>query len=441
MLHERRGAALVLGMFILTTALMIPASGTANAVEVPDQVLAWNQHAYDELIVVMPAPLNAPPVAAMHLAMVHGAIYDAVNAIDGGYEPYLVSPAPVSGSSEDAAAMTAGYEVLGYLLPGDRDDELDGYRAASLQALLDAGVAQTAIDGGIAVGEAAAAAMIAQRTGDGRYGPPNTDPSYFFTEGTGSGDWRNLVGPLSPAGNNFKWVGNVDPFIIEDAADFATPGPLDTESGSYAQEWEQVRSLGSATSTTRTADQTAMALFWADHTAAMWNRIARQISIRQALSTTENARYFAMLYTTVSDAVISCFQDKERWHFWRPQTAIRFANLDGNPATTADPTWTSFIANPPYPDHPSGANCFASSFARTLRDFFGTNTMSFSATRASSPIGPITRSFTRFSQAVGEVRLARVYAGIHFMSADAQAVSLGRKVANYRQGHAFQPVA
>lgn len=387
------------------------------------------------------APLNAPPVAVMHLAIVHGAIYDAVNAIDAGYQPYLGSPSAASTYSEDAAAATAGYRMLQYLLPSDRDDELLTYYEASLQAILGAGVSPAAVDGGIAVGEAAATAMVSARTGDGRYGPPNTDPAYFFTEGTGAGDWRNLVAPLSPAGNNFKWVGNVEPFLIEDAADFATSGPKDLESEAYAEEWEQVRSVGAATSTTRTADQSAMALFWADHTTAMWTRIARQVSEQQTLTSTENARYFAMLYLTVSDALIACFQDKERHSFWRPQTAIRLANIDENPATTADSTWTSFVGNPPYSDHPSGANCAGSAFVGTLQDFFGTDRMSFSAIRSSSPIGPITRSYTRFSQARREVKFARVYAGIHFMSAEAQAVSLGRKVAEYRQEHYFQPVA
>ena len=182
-----------------------------------------------------------------------------------------------------------------------------------------------------------------------------------------------------------------------------------------------------------------MAHFWVDHAVAMWNRIFRQVSVNRALSVTENARYFAMLYLTGSDAVIACFQDKERHSFWRPTTAIRLADIDGNKGTVADPNWTSLIGVPPYSDHPSGHNCVSSSFVETLKDFFGTNQMSFSATRASSPIGAITRKFTRFSQAINEVRLARVYGGIHFMTADAQGASLGKKVADYRQDHYFQP--
>jgi len=423
----RRRASLSVGIMMLATGLVLPMSGTATAVDVPDQVLAWNQHAYDELIVTA---AQAPPVAAIHLAMVHGAIYDAVNAIDGGYEPYLGAPSADGTESTDAAAAAAAYQVLSSILPADRDDELLGYYDASLLAIPDG----EAEDDGVVIGNASAAAMITARTNDGRFG------NQFFTEGTGPGDWRNLVSPLAPTGNNFKWVGVVKPFLVPDASAFATSGPLPLDSAAYAAEFRQVKSLGSASSTIRTADQTAMAHFWVDHAVAMWNRIFRQVSVNQELSVTENARYFAMLYTTGSDAIIACFQDKQRHAFWRPTTAIRLAGIDGNAATVADPDWTALIGVPPYPDHPSGHNCISSSFVETLKDFFGTNQMNFSATRATSPIGPITRNFTRFSQAINEVRLARMYGGIHFMTADAQGASLGKKVENYAQANYFQPV-
>jgi hypothetical protein len=145
-----------------------------------------------------------------------------------------------------------------------------------------------------------------------------------------------------------------------------------------------------------------------------------------------------MLYLTGADAAIACFQDKERWGFWRPQTAIQEAAGDGNPATVAEAGWTPLLANPPYPDHPSGHNCASNSFVRTLQEFFGTNRMSFSA--AHSTLG-ITRNFTHFSDAINEIRLARVYGGIHFTTADAQGATLGRQVAGWRQEHYFQPVA
>jgi hypothetical protein len=387
---------------------------------VPDQVLAWNIHASNELIGVK---AQAPVVAVLHLAMVHGAVYDAVNAIDGGYEPYLGAPQAEDTYSQDAAAAAAAYRVLLSLLP-DRETQLTGYYTASL-ALIPDGEAE---DGGVAVGEAAASAMIAARTGDGRFGDP------LFSEGTAAGQWRRL----SPTGNNFKWVGDVDPFLIPAASEFATSGPLPLTSAEYAAEFDQVKTLGRATGSTRTQDQTDIALFWGDHAVAMWTRIFRQLAMSQGLSTEENARFFAMLYLTGSDAVIACLRDKEAKSFWRPTTAIREAADDDNPATVPDPTWTSLLANPPYSDHPSSHNCYSSATVQTLRDFFGTNSMSFSATHAT--LG-ITRTYSRFSEAITEIRLARVYGGLHFMTADAQGATLGRKVADYRDANFFQAVA
>ena len=407
----------------LALALLAPAFTAFVAAEAEpfdDQVLVWNGVAYDELIRTKAQP---PPVAVMHLAMVHGAIYDSVNAIAGGHQPYLVSPAAEPSDSKDAAAATAAYRVLLHLLP-DRAGQL----AAAYQTSLDVIPDGSSEDGGVEVGEAAAAAMIAARTGDGRFGNPS------FTVGSGVGDWRPLAAGL--AGNNFAWVGHVKPFVIDDAARFATPGPLDVGSAAYAAEFDQVKALGRATGSTRSPDQTEQARLWSDHTVAMWTRIFRQLSSSNHLSIDDNARYFAMLYTTGADALIACFQDKERHGFWRPQTAIREAATDGNPDTSPDPDWTPLVSNPPYPDHPSGANCATSAFVSTLRDFFGTNRMSFTATHGT--LG-ISRSFTYFSQALGEVRHARMYAGLHFMTADSQAVNLGREVAAWRDAHAFLP--
>jgi hypothetical protein len=409
---------LVAAMAVAILAPAAPANPAAADHTVADQALVWNGVAYDELIRTKGQP---PPVAMLHLAMVHGAIYDAVNAITGDHQPLLASPAAEASDSKDAAAAAAAYRVLLHLVP-DRADQLGDAYQDSLEAVPDG----SAEDGGVEVGEASAAAMIADRTGDGRFG----DPSWAV--GSGVGQWRPLVAGLP--GNNFAWLGGVKPFVIDDAADFSTPGPLDVGSPAYAAEFDQVKTLGRATGSTRTPDQTDQARFWSDHTVAMWNRIFRQLSSSQHLSIDDNARYFAMLFTTGADAIIACFQDKGRHGFWRPVTAIHDAATDGNGATQPDADWAPLISNPPYPDHPSGANCVTSAFVETLRDFYGTNRLAFSATHAT--LG-ITRSFTHLSHAVNEVRHARVYGGLHFMTADSQAVNLGREVAKWRGGHAF----
>jgi hypothetical protein len=421
-----------LGLLVATAtciaALVIPAAGQAAAAGAPDQVLAWNQHAYDELIGTQGTGV------VQYLAPVHGAMYDAVNAIEltrngGGHQPYLVAPPAEPTYSEDAAAATAAYEVLVWLLPG-RATQLESYYDNSLALIPDGPDEQ----GGIAVGHTAAEAMKRVRADDGRPGTPSfTSPS--FTVGSDAGEWRPFADGL--AGNNWRWIGDMDPWLVPDPSTFATGGPLRLDSAAYATEFDQVKSLGAANSTTRTADQTSMALFWADNAFAMWTRIFRQLSATQDLSVADNARLFAMAYLTAADAQIACFHDKERWHFWRPQTAIRLADQDGNPATVADPNWTPLLANPPYPEHPSGHNCVSSSIVETLRDFFGTNQMSFSATHSS--LG-ITRAFSHFSQAIAEIRLARVYGGIHFLTADASGAALGKQVARYREAHYFHPI-
>ncbi len=284
---RRRRVGTLIGVTALLAALAVPTALPASAVEVPDQVLAWNQHAYDELILGAPATWKSPVVSALHLAMVHGAVYDAVNAIAGGYEPYLVAPAVADPTdSEDAAAAAAGYHVLLDILKPPLILEADvpavaarlqGYYDASLAAILGAGVPQSSIDGGVAVGNAAAQAMIAERTGDGRYGEPS------FDVGFDTGEWRPLAEGL--LGNNFRWTGDVAPFLVPKAAMFGTRGPNAVASAKYTREFNRVKSLGAIDSTTRKADQTAMAIFWADHAIGMWTRIFRQLSEANHLST------------------------------------------------------------------------------------------------------------------------------------------------------------
>jgi hypothetical protein len=418
-----RGIGLMVGMTVLVTGLTLPASLPAAAAEASDQVLAWNRYAYHELFVVKG---QSPPVAFLNLAMMHAAMFDAVNAIDGGYEPYLGAPAGVDPSdSKNAAAAEAAYRVLLAVVPSPSAQLTTDYNT-SIAAITSAG--ETGIADGQAVGQAAASAIIAARSGDNR-----TTPTAFST-GTGPGDWQAF------SGNNFRWVANLNPFLIGDAEDFATSGPRSLGSSAYAAEFNQVKSLGRKTGSTRTVDQTNAALYWADHPAAMWTRIFQGLADGQDLSTVESSRFFAMLYLTGEDALIACFVDKELHGFWRPQTAIRNAGTDGNPATIADAGWESLLVNPPYPDHPSGHNCVSSSIVETLQDFFGTDKMSFGTTStATATIPAITRNFTSFSQAIKEIRQARVWGGLHFMSADAQGANLGRKVARYRQEHYFQP--
>jgi hypothetical protein len=413
--RKQRGVGLVAAA-LLSLALSAPARA--------DTVTDWNTTAFTALTapVLAGGANQPPPVSTIHMAMVHGAVYDAVNAIDRRYRPYLSSPRAKWWYSKDAAAATAAYRVLWTILPAQRT-KFDSLYATSLEGIPPG----SAKDGGIAVGESAAQAMLAARMNDGRFGP------FRFTPGTALGQWR----PALPAFVNDPnaWVKDVTPFMIRRASDYRSDGPNQLTSRRYAKEFNEVKSLGSATSTKRSADQTDMSRFWSEGPAP-WTRIAQQLSARYGLSIADNARLFAMLYLTGADSLIACWDDKAAWSFWRPITAIRETADDGNPATESDPNWLPLINTPPYPDHPSGLSCVISAMAQTSRDFFGTDRVEFSATGV---ISMTTRSFSRFSDATDEVVDARVYSGLHFRSADEDGAKIGKQVARWRKEHFFQP--
>jgi hypothetical protein len=385
-------------------------------------VIDWNTNAQAAIIGTAG---QGPTVAYLHLAMVQGAVYDAVNAIEGGYEPYLGTPAMADpGDSSLAAVATAAHGVLVALFPG-QEASLDEKLAASLSQIPD-GEAKT---GGIDVGLAAAAAMLVARTGDGRFSP------FTVVEGSDAGEWRRT--PPAFAFEPAPWVGNVRPFIIPSAAALRSDGPNALASDAYVQDFNEVKRLGSLGSMVRTADQTDTALFWQANGAGLFNSIVRQLAGTHNLDIAQAARLFAMANLAGADGAIVCWDDKYYWNFWRPLTAIREADTDGNPATMADPNWTPLIATPPFPEHPSGHTCISGAVVETLKNFFGTDKISFSTFSAFSNS---TRSFDRFSEAIKEIIDARVWAGIHFRTADVQGHVIGRKVAHELEKHYFQPV-
>ncbi len=409
--------ATVLSLVVALGGLSASARGDPTGNAVTD----WNGYATTAIVT---NARQLPQVSPLSYAIVQGAVYDAVNAIDGSHRPYLSAPAANPGDSKDAAAATAAFRVLAALFPA---------QLATLQPLYDASLAAVpdgpAKAGGIAVGEAAAAAMLAARANDGRGGP--------FTVVTGSepGEWR----PTPPAFllDPAPWIGNVLPFVVPSADMLRSDGPNPLRSAAYAEDFNEVKEVGSLTSTTRTADQTDAALFWQTNGPGLWNGVIRALAVSRGLDSADSARLFAMANLAMADGVIGCWKDKYYWHFWRPVTAIREAASDGNPATEADPTWTPLFATPPFPDHPSAHSCLSSALVHTLQNFFGTDKIAFSAFSTNSRT---TRSFDRFSDAIKEIIDARVWAGIHFRTADMQGAVLGKKVAHYLRKHYFQPV-
>jgi hypothetical protein len=417
--------------FSLATIAAVAALA-APALAHADAVTDWNTIASNAIVTTAGQP---PAVSALSFAIVQGAVYDAVNAIAGSYQPYLVRPAANPWDSKDAAAAAAAFNVLKWLFPG---------QLAVLQPTYDAYVAGLpdlpagSKAAGIAVGEATAAAMIAARTNDGRGGGPGT------LVGTTPGVWRPTI-PFfqqDPA----PWVGEVRPFLLPNAELVRSDGPNALTSAAYAEDFNEVKLVGSLNSAVRTPDQTEAAIWWQSN-GAFWNSVTRSISANRSVDIVGNARLFAMEDLAAADGFIGCYKDKYYWNFWRPVTAIREAGTDDNPATVADANWTPLfdpatpqfgppLSTPPFPDHPSAHSCATSAIVHSMQDFFGTDKISFSSF---SPRTRTTRSFDRLSDALKEVIDARVWGGIHFRTADNQGAVLGKKVAHWERKHYFQP--
>jgi len=426
----------------LIVALVLTSSVGAGSVSAvasdADAVLVWNEQAI--IALSNPLPTADPPpavpgggqtpvVAGLHLAIVQGAVYDAVNAIDGGHQPYLegLPDAPAS-ASKAAAVATAAHDVLVGLVPALPQvvrDRLDTFYADYLAGISDSADKSA----GITIGGAAASAMLIERTGDGRF------VAHAFPVGEDAGEWR----PTPPGFVNdpFAWVANVDPFTMRSESQFRTEGPPALTSAQYAVDFNEVKTLGAMTGSTRSAEQTLLAQYFSGNPFPYLNRAIREMPEVMALSTADQARLFAKTSMGAADTFIGCWDDKEFYHFWRPITAIQDAEDDGNPATTEDDDWLPFFTNPPYPEHPSGFNCFSSSMTRSVRQFFGTDHL---AITLKNPAFAAPRPYDRLSDIVRDTIDARMYMGIHFRFADVQGAWIGKRVAHWIEKHYFQPV-
>jgi len=400
---------------LLLTALLVPSHAHAAG---PNPVVRWNSNAQQAIYEVA---RQAPYVAPRSFAMVHGAVYDAVNAIAGTpYEPYLIAPPARRGDSTEAAVAAASYRVLLSLFPAQAAS-LDQMYASALAVIPDG----RAKSGGIAAGTRAASAMIAARAHDGAF----ADVSWNVS--TVPGQWRPTPPTLAADG---AWVGGVKPFAIRRGDQFRTSGPPALTSKAYARDLNEITAIGGVTSTVRTADQTSAAIWWHDRRLTEWE-IKRQVADRQGLSTLQAARFFALAEIANADSLIACFNEKKFWNFWRPVTAVREAAADGNPRTSPDPSWMPLLVTPPFPDYTSGHTCSTSTIMATMRAFFGRDDIPFSAYSADAGT---TRSFPSFSAALNEVIEARIWGGVHYRSADVQGARIGTGVAEYVLAHEFR---
>jgi hypothetical protein len=400
--------------FATLAALGVPAEASANT------VIDWNQHA-ETAINQGEQQRRQPTAVLLDTAIVQGAVYDAVNAIARTNQPYLAAPRARWWYSKDAAAATAAYRTLTALFPEQRSTLAPLYEQ-SLAAI----PGSAAKSGGIGVGAQAAAAMLTARENDGRGG------ASAVVIGTKPGQWR----PTPPAFviDPTPWMGNVKPFLVPSAQRLHTRGPNRLTSRAYARDFAETQELGSASSTTRTPEQTEVARYW---DRPPWFVIFRSLAQSRRLDIAGSARLLAMVDLSLADAAIGCANDKYHWNSWRPITAIREAANDGNPATKPDPGWTPLIQQPfSNPEHPSGHTCGSGAAVGALQAFFGTDKIAFSAT---SPGTGTTRHFTRFSQALDENNDARVFGGMHFRTANMQGAQLGREVARWMRSRYFKP--
>lgn len=436
-----RGAGL-LSIALLAAAMHPrPAYAAEN-----DAVGVWNQRAVITLTsgpaAATPGVQFTPPVAFIHLAMVQGAVYDAVNAIKGGHDPYLAGLHAPTSASKGAAASTAAHHVLIALvdqapltatLTADVKTaikaRLDAEYASSL-AEISAGDAKT---NGIKVGAEAAAAMLANRTGDGRFGAPG----FPVPAVPGPGEWRP-----NPVNDPNAWVRNVRPFTLPRPEYFHTSGPSPLTSAQYATEFNEVKALGAATGSTRTEAQTSLAYWSAPHPVPMLYAAMRQVAAAKGLTITEQARFHAMTSMATADSLINCWAEKAHWSFWRPLSAIRLADTDGNDATEPDAAWTGLLPLPPYPDEPSGANCATSGLMNSAKAFFGSDQAEFDI--VSPGIGLVgdvptgsTRHYSHFTDVIADMIESRIYGGLHFRRADVNGAALGHSVADYVDANFF----
>ena len=440
MKSKRLWFAAAVALIVVLGGVSAPARGDPAG----NPVTKWNAIATSTLV-ALPLPAGgAPPALQVDMAMTQGAVYDAINAITPKHhQPYLLKRRFAATASREAAVATAAYRVLANIVSSVPEDisfpnqqtlqqQLDASYAASLAAVQDGPFKSQ----GMAAGNAAADAMIGARQGDGRFAP------FTFVLNSAPGHWQPLSNPDGmPILDPTPWVANVRPFLIQSPSQFRTAGPNALTSTAWARELNEVKALGSVNSSVRTPEQTHIALFWqsAGGPALLWNAVARDLvdNPKYAADIADTARLFAMENLSAADAAINCWNDKYYWDFWRPWNAVTRASEDGNPATEPEPGWTPLLTAP-YPDHPSGHLCLDGAHLRVLQLFFGTDEVPFDVTSSRFPGEP--RHFERFSQPLAEITEARIWAGLHYRTADVQAKLLGTSVADYMASNYFQPV-
>jgi hypothetical protein len=398
--EEEAMSTVQLRAWILAAAITaVPAASAA------DVVTEWNQKAGAAV-----AESKLYPFAGTRAtSMVQVAVFDAINSIEGRYSPYKVKVSAPAGSSAEAAGVAAAHAVLVKLFP-EQKASLDVAYAASLAQIPEGG-GKTA---GIEVGEEVAGKILALRASDGSGAPNNYRPI------TAPGVYVPTTLPIAS-----QW-GNVTPWVMERGSQFRPAAPPDLKSAEWARDYDEVKDLGGKKSTVRTAEQTETARFWLITGPQSWDPLVRQLAAAPGRSLIENARLFALVEMAAADAYIAVFDGKYAFNLWRPITAIRNGDRDGNDATGRDAGWEPLIDTPLHPEYPC-AHCITSAAVRmVLESEFGTGAVSLSMT--SSAVPGVTHKWASIEEWANEVSVARIYGGIHYRNSTVVGKDMGKKI-------------
>jgi hypothetical protein len=400
-------------------AFALPLAVWSNA---QNAVVQWNAIASTTII----SHANEASVASgVWMAYVHLAVFDAVNAIDQRFQPYLLTAHAPAGANQDAAAIAAAHRVLVNYFPSQQQS-LDAQYATSIGAISDTAAN---IAAGVAMGEASAQTLINARANDGLlanvpYTPP-VGPGFWQPTPPGFGP------PLTP------WLGQMVPFTMSSAAQFfPDEGPDALNSQQWIGDYNQVMALGAINSTVRTPQQTEIGLFWTEHTGQQYARAFRNLANQQGFGTSDTARLMAMLWAGYADAGIGCWNAKFSFSFWRPVTAIQAGG--GNPALVADPTWLPLAKTPSHPEYPAAHGCVTGAVSTILAGYFGTPNITFTVDSLVPNTTP--QTFTSTTDLMHQVEMARIYAGFHYHHSVVQGRVLGLKVGRQLLTRYFLPV-
>jgi hypothetical protein len=378
-----------------------------------ETVRLWN-HIATEAIVVTGA--NAPASSGVLMAIVQLAVYDAVVAIAGGFEPYATDIAASSDASINAAVAQSAHDVLVDLLP-TQAAALDAALAATLGTIPD-GDAKTA---GITIGAQAAAGILVNRAGDGRFA---IVPYTFQPAGPG------VYQPTPPAFSTtplVPWVAKVRPFTMKNPGQFRPGPPPALTSRAWEHAFNLTKAYGDLNSTVRTAEQSEIAIFWTENTARQWNRNINAQALRKELNAVDTARLLAVTNVAMADAWIGCWDAKYYYSFWRPVTAIQQGDTDGRRGTIGDPGWMPFRTTPNHPEYPGAHGCVSTAASHALKRFFGRDRTFFPMDAEVAGVTYV-HVFTRYTDAGDEARAARIFGGMHYHFSNEAGGRLGRQV-------------